>query len=140
MRMLGRPDLTEDPNLHRPEFWAEPEARDLVDSLFYPWLLDRTKEQVMEEGQAVRIAATAVQTTLEVLADKHLHSRGYWVEADHPEAGRLPYTGPSFRKEGAGWQLKTTAPLLGQHNAAIFTGCLGLSPSELVMLRETGAI
>ena len=140
MQMLGRPDLVKDPKLNRPEFWEEPEATDLVNSLLYPWLYERTKAQVMEEAQAARIAATPFYTMPEVLADEHLRARGYWVEADHPEAGLLPYTGPSFRKEGEGWRLKTTAPLLGQHNEEVLSGHLGFSPGELVLLRETGAI
>ena len=140
MEMVGRPDLVKDPNLHRPEFWGEPEAKDLVDSMLYPWLMERTKQQVMEEAQAARIAGTAGNTTVEVLADRHWHERGYWARADHAEAGSLPYTGPSFRKEGEGWQLKSAAPMLGQHNEEVFTGYLGLSPGELPLLREAGEI
>ena len=140
MEMLGRPDLRDDPDLQRPEYWSQPEAKELVDSLLYPWLMERTKKQVMEEAQAARVAGTALNSTPEVFADRHLKERGYWVEADHPEAGRLPYTGASFRIEGDGWRLRSTAPLLGQHNEQVFVGQLGLSPGELVPLRETGAI
>ena len=140
MEMLGRPDLIDDPELRKPGFWTQPEAKDLVDSLLYPWLMDRTKEQVMQEAQAARIAGTGMNSIPEVLMDAQFNARGFWVEADHPEAGRLPYTGPSYRTEGGPWQLKSTAPLLGQHNEEVLMGSLGFSSGELVILRETGAI
>jgi len=140
MRMVGRPDLIEDPELHKPEFWGKPEAREMVDSVLYPWLMERTKEQVTKEGQAARVAVTPFNNTLEVLRDPHLRARGYWTRARHPEAGVLPYVGPSFRKEGEGWRFKRSAPLLGEHNAEVLSGFLGLSSGELVLLRETGAI
>ena len=140
MEMLGRPDLVQDPELRKPSFWIKPEAKDLVDSLLYPWVLARSKLEVMEQAQEARIACAPVNSTVEMLADKHWHERKYWTEADHPEAGRLPYTGPSYRAEMGGWAFKTTAPLLGQHNLEVFTGMLGLPPGQVALLREGGAI
>ncbi len=140
MDMIGRRDLWDDPDFNRDEFWAEPEAKDRVDALMYPWLMERSKQEIMEAAQKSKVPGTAVNSTVEILEDPHLKARAYWVEADHPEAGRLPYVGPSIRKAGGGWLLKRTAPLLGQHNEEVLSGFLGLSPAELVLLREQGAI
>ena len=94
----------------------------------------------MAEAQAARIACTAYNDPVEVLRDGHLTARGYWTQVGHSEAGTLPYTGPSFRKEGEGWRLRSTAPLLGQHNREVLCGILGLSAAEVATLRDTGAI
>lgn len=140
VKMLGRPDLVNDPELRKPSFWIKPEAKDLVDSLLYPWVLARTKQEVMEAAQESRIACAPVNSTIEVLADEHWQEREYWAEADHTAVGRLPYTGPSYRAEMGGWALKTPAPLLGQHNVEVYVGLLGFAPGEVVLLRAEGAI
>lgn len=140
LEMLGRADLIGDPTISKVGFWSQPEAGELVDSLLYPWLLERTRKQVFEEAQSARIASSGINLTTEVLENEHLRSRGYFVEANHPVAGTLPYTGPNFRTENSAWQLKTTAPLIGQHNEDLFLGMMGFSRGELVLLRETGAI
>lgn len=140
MEMVGRSDLINEPELQDSEFWGSEAAAELVASLFYPWVLERTKQEVMEAGQAAKVPVTPVNSTLEVLADAHLNARGYFVEAEHPDAGSLPYTGPSVRKLGEGWQLRCTAPRLGQHNQEVFGGYLGFATGEMVLLREMGAI
>ena len=108
--------------------------------MFYPWLLDRTKQQVMEEAQAARIATTAINNPVEVLSDPHFRARNFFRRAGHPEAGALPYAGPSFSIEGEGWELRSTAPLLGQHNREVYTGRLGLSSLDLSQLRAEEVI
>ena len=140
MDMVGRPDLKADQRFHDPGFWSTPEAKEEMDVLFYPWLIERTKQQAFEEGQKHRIACCPVNTAADVLTDPHLNARGFFQHADHPEAGLLPYTGPSFRLEREGFALRSTAPLLGQHNSEVLGGRLGLSPQECTILRATGCI
>ena len=69
-----------------------------------------------------------------------LNARGFFVEVDHPVAGKAKYAGmgPIF-SEGE-FQIRRPAPLLGQHNAEIFCDELGMSSQELVSLRAMGAI
>src|SRR5207245_147920 len=100
------------------------------------------KKQVMHDAQNARIAAMPVNSALDVLKDPHLRARRYWEYASHPEAGRLPYTGPSWRMHNnpKSWQLQRVAPMLGQHNVEVFTGMLGLSRQDLVVMRSEGAI
>jgi formyl-CoA transferase len=38
------------------------------------------------------------------------------------------------------WQLRRRAPLIGEHNEAIYGGELGLSRAELAVLMAAGAI
>ena len=54
--------------------------------------------------------------------------------------GRLRVPGEMFRLPECPWSLRRAAPMLGEHNAEVYGGELGVSSGELVRLRELGAI
>jgi crotonobetainyl-CoA:carnitine CoA-transferase CaiB-like acyl-CoA transferase len=59
----------------------------------------------------------------------------------HPELGRsFVYPGPAARYSQSPWRISRRAPLIGEHNAEIFCGELGLSKAELVVLAESGVV
>ena len=70
----------------------------------------------------------------------HLEARDFFVEVDHPVAGRARYPGMAVRLPGETITASRPAPLLGQHNSEIFGEELGYTPEDLVSLRQTGAI
>ncbi|MNC95140.1 Succinyl-CoA:(R)-benzylsuccinate CoA-transferase subunit BbsF [compost metagenome] len=77
----------------------------------------------------------------ELLADEHLHDRGFWKEVEHPELGRsFVYPGAAAIYNGTPWQISRRAPLIGEHNAEIFCDELGLSRRELTVLAENRVI
>jgi formyl-CoA transferase len=82
-----------------------------------------------------------VQSPLEVVNCPHLAERGSFVELPHPAVGALNYPGAGFLIDGvnplAGGR---AAPRLGEHNAAIYAGELGLSTEDLTMLRTAGVV
>jgi CoA:oxalate CoA-transferase len=94
----------------------------------------------MEQAQAVRVLATAVNTPEDVLRDRHFQARGFFVEVDHPSTGRVAQPGPPFRMGETPWCIRRCAPHLGQHNEEVYRGLLGLSNEELMVLREQGVI
>ncbi len=139
-QMVDRPDLLDDPRFQDPTSFRTPEVKEEFDGIFYPWLLDRTKKEVSETAQHHRLAVTPVNDTVDVLNDEHLNYRGFFVDGEHPEAGRLPHCGPAIFLDGQGFSLRSTAPLLGQHNGEVYRGLLGFSSSELDSLRDQGAV
>jgi crotonobetainyl-CoA:carnitine CoA-transferase CaiB-like acyl-CoA transferase len=70
----------------------------------------------------------------------HLRERGFFVEVDHPLAGRAEYPGMGPRLSDMEFQVRRPAPLLGQHNLEIYGDELGYSAQELAQLRATGVI
>lgn len=78
------------------------------------WCLGQEKIDLMERCEAARIPVTAFMEVSELLAHEHFRGRGAFVEADHPVAGTLTYTGAPWRMRN-GHALRTTAPLLDQH-------------------------
>ncbi|MFO7963236.1 MAG: CoA transferase [Desulfobacterales bacterium] len=132
--MLGQPDLMERfPNIFDMERQGEFEAT------YLPWFLERTKQEAMETAQKQGVFVVKVNTARDVMEDSHFNERNFFVEGDHPAAGRLKYPGPPFRPEKTPWKLKTTAPLLGQHNEEIY-GAIGYNRKDLLRLAAAGTI
>lgn len=117
---IGDPELDElfariaqDPSL-----LARPETKEAIDASLYPWLLDRTKQEVMETAQRHKWPVTALKTPVEVLEDEHFVQRGFFTPVDHPTAGRVVHPGAPFHVAD-GWELRTPAPRLGQHTEEV---------------------
>ena len=69
-----------------------------------------------------------------------LRDRGFFVEVDHPEAGRAEYPGMGPSLSGMEFDIRRPAPLLGQHNSEVFCQELGYTGEDLVNLRGLGVI
>jgi formyl-CoA transferase len=61
-----------------------------------------------------------------------------FVTVDHPRRGRITIPGWPVRMSGSHVPV-TAAPLLGEHNGAVY-GELGLDEPELTRLRDEGVI
>ena len=69
-----------------------------------------------------------------------LTAREFFVEVNHPVAGKAKYAGLAPELSESEFQVGRPAPLLGQHNVEIYCQELGYSSQELVSLRATGVI
>lgn len=109
--MVGHPRLLE------PALLAEMTGHaDEIDAILDEWLRDKTRREVVELAQAMRLPFTEVFEPGEVMTDpKHLERESF-VEVDHPGAGRLRQPGAPVRMPATPWQTGP-APMLGQHNA-----------------------
>jgi len=135
---LGEPRLL-DPKFStrqsRAENWEE--LRDLVAPKLAQW----NNLDLMRETMARGLVIGLVQSPEQVVNSPHLAERGCFVEFDHPETGTLKYPGPGFFFDGANpMQSTRAAPRLGEHNAEIYCGRLGLSHEELGRLQAAGVV
>lgn len=112
---------------------------DEFDEAVGPWFLEREKKEIVETGQEWRVPVAYVNDCSDLLVDPQYEDRGFWTEIDHPEAGKLPYAISPFRMSETPAQLHR-APLLGEHNAEIYCGRLGMSNEDIVRLRGDGVI
>jgi benzylsuccinate CoA-transferase BbsF subunit len=86
----------------------------------------------MELLQSKGVPAGVVQNSRDVLDnDPHLKARGYYVYLDHPETGRAAHDGAPFRLSKTPGELRTPAPLLGEHNDYVAKEILGMSDDEV---------
>ena len=133
VELMKNPELGE--RIRYPEDMFEVEIKEEIDVMFYEWLLQRNKREVMEECQAAKWFCTAVLTPKDVVEDPHFKERSYWKETEHPVTGKQIYPGAPIKAEGA-WKIRRPAPLLGQHNEEIFGQQLGYSVEELKNFKD----
>ena len=74
-----------------------------------------------------------------LLSDPGHEARGFWVGVDHPEAGHLTYPGAPVLMSEVAWQT-SRAPMLGEHNEAVYHGELGYPLRDLAELVENGIV
>ena len=119
--MLGREDLLEDPRYAPPMGQLSLEGmEEFENTVWLPWIMERTRQQIVEECQSYEILSGAINTIDDVVDhNPQADFRQYFVDAEHPVAGKQRYTGAPVMTEGHWWKLKTTAPTLGQHTHEI---------------------
>lgn len=135
--------LMEMPELRERPGWETPLDReqhvDEIRSVIVSWLKDKNMTEVFHTAEELRLPITPVPNIGQILELAQHQDRAYFVDIDHPVAGKLTYPGPFFRLCETPWRAGC-APLLGEHNEEIYSSHLGYSKENLVRLRETGII
>jgi crotonobetainyl-CoA:carnitine CoA-transferase CaiB-like acyl-CoA transferase len=83
------------------------------------------------------VPAGAVFDTLELMNDPSLAERGIMQTIEHPTTGNVIMPAWPVRFDGVPPKVKPS-PLLGQHNAEVLGGWLGIAASEVEALRAEG--
>lgn len=135
---VGRPELKNDPrytpNHERVKRMTE------VDEIVESWTRTKSRDEAIAILRQFRVPSAPVRNLREVIGDKHMHQRGMLEEIDHPELGRITVPTSPLRFHGADKVETTPSPTVGQHNAEVYAGWLGLSEDEIGALKSEGAI
>ena len=125
---IGRPDLV-DSYYGSAIGQTDLDARDEFEStIWLPWLLERTMDEVVETGQSNEMLITPIVTIDQAVDHSpQLSFREYFVEVDHPEAGKFRYPGAPIFNDKGWWSIQMPAPTLGQHNKEALEGEAGIS-------------
>ncbi|MFO1081475.1 MAG: CoA transferase [Reyranellaceae bacterium] len=115
-------------------------AEDRLEQAIAAWTRGRSPDEAMAALQAAGIAAGAVRHPAELLDDPHLQARGYWQWLDRAHVGRHPQPSPPYRESQGPLPVRTPAGTLGQSNADVLKGLLGLSDDDLRRLEEDKVI
>ena len=76
----------------------------------------------------------------DLVRDKNLRNRNFWIDIDHPELGvKLPYPRQFAEMSAQSISTRFRAPLIGEHNGEVY-GEIGLSLKDLVALKQAGVI
>lgn len=145
----GRPmevwaEFLEEPGLLEAKF-ASRQSRlenwEDLHNLVAPKLSQWNNLDLMQETMGRGLVVGLVQSPVQVVESPHLAERGFFVELEHSEVGTLKYPSAGFLMDGSNpMQTARAAPRLGEHNAEILGGELGLSTEELGVLRAARVI
>jgi CoA:oxalate CoA-transferase len=111
---------------------------DEFDAILARYLMAHDKAEILRESQARKLPVGVVLTPGELLCDPHYSAREFFVDIDHPVAGRLTYPSTSMRWSKTPWQAGR-APLLGEHSRAVYED-LGVSADRQAELRQRHVI
>jgi crotonobetainyl-CoA:carnitine CoA-transferase CaiB-like acyl-CoA transferase len=104
------------------------------------WAKHYKKEKLFQQLQENTLAAAPVNTSEDLVHSAQMEARGFFAEVEHPEAGKLRQPTVPYKFSKTPLKAERAAPLLGQHNEAVYCGWLGYSKEELVKLKESGII
>ncbi len=111
---------------------------DLIDHAIRSWAATLDHNHAAAALQARGVSAAPVMQNWEICSDNHLNGRGFFVPIAHPEAGTHAWPGFPWRLSATPGRVFAHAPLFAEHNAAVFSGLLGLSATEIAALYEAG--
>ena len=136
--LMGDPDWANEEifsdRLKRAENW------EALEIFLREWVGEQTVLDLYRKAQDKRVPFAPVSTMGDLLNSEHLKSRGFFVELTHPVAGTHKYPGAPLKYGATPWQIRMPAPLLGQHNAEILGGRLGLDAQRLSQLKTKAVI
>jgi len=104
------------------------------------WMLGQKKEDIHHKGAKKGIPMGPINSAKEIMENEQYAARGYFVEVEHPEAGKYKYAGWPYQMTASPPCACRPAPLLGQHNQEVICDILGYSPAAFSRLQRSGAI
>jgi crotonobetainyl-CoA:carnitine CoA-transferase CaiB-like acyl-CoA transferase len=96
--------------------------------------------ELFEAGKREGVPIAPIQNIENFYNSPHTKAREYFVEVDHPVAGKADYPGPPYKWSETPAEIQRPAPCLGEHNEEIYCRELGFSKEDLVALRGAGVL
>jgi crotonobetainyl-CoA:carnitine CoA-transferase CaiB-like acyl-CoA transferase len=136
---VGRPEWAADPRFTTHH--ARGEHQTLLDDLIAQWTSERAAADVLAAMDGAGVPAGRIYTARDIAQDPHYAARGMIVEQHQPSLGEaVPMPGVVPKLSATPGTLHAPAPALGEHNAAVYGGLLGLAPAEIAHLAAEGVI
>jgi crotonobetainyl-CoA:carnitine CoA-transferase CaiB-like acyl-CoA transferase len=137
-RLIGRPDLQEDPALQSVE--GRWERHDAIDAAIRSWSTRQEPEAAALALQELGVAAAPVRHTEELIADPHLEERGFFIDLVRKYSGPQRQAGVAIIQDGVRLGARTPAPTLGEHSWPILEAHTDVSKRAYELLIDEGVI
>ena len=138
--LIERPDLFARVEPELPPNQQPPEVIEELETAYGQWLMEHDKLDVIARAQELRMLSGAVLTIEDLVTDPHYRDRGGWDTIDHPVAGTFQYPGRPLIMSASPRPQPRPAPLLGEHNEAVYIDELGIDRDELARLNAAGVV
>ena len=137
-RALDHPDWTRDARFE--DRHSRVRHRRDLDRHVAEWTRQHTTQEVTGLLQQHGVAAMPVMSIEGQFMDPHLQERQAFAEVDHPHVGAEWVYGMPWLLSDTPGSVRTSAPLLGQHNEYIFLELLGMPADEMKCLRAAEVV
>jgi crotonobetainyl-CoA:carnitine CoA-transferase CaiB-like acyl-CoA transferase len=94
-----------------------------------------TMRELFEAGRREGVPIAPILSIADFYNSPHTKAREYFVEVDHPMAGKADYPGPPYKWTETPATMRRPAPCIGEHNEEVYCQELGLSRDDLAALR-----
>ncbi|MFC1941632.1 CaiB/BaiF CoA transferase family protein [Chloroflexota bacterium] len=127
------------------EKWRDRDERlkgiDHVADVLERWTLAHTVSELVEKGQLMRFPWAEVSSIPELLSNRQLSERNYFVEIECTDTGgKYKAPGVPCRLSRSPWQVGDRSSGAGEHNLDIYQREMGLSIEEIEGLTREGVI
>jgi crotonobetainyl-CoA:carnitine CoA-transferase CaiB-like acyl-CoA transferase len=137
-RCMGRDDWLVDPRLSTHEQrWAHV---DELNAALAAWIESLPVDELCARLDEARLAYSFIYSIEDIMNDPHYQARGTIASVPDPKIGPVRMAGVVPRFSDTPEQPIAPAPDLGQHNAEIYGGLLGLSPERIAALTQAGVL
>jgi len=137
---IGRPELGEDERFRGVR--GRLEHSDEINGIIGAWVGERTTAEVIEAlgPDGASIPCAPVHTVDQLLTHPQLLAREMVRRLPHPKLGEVVAPGVVPKLSATPGTVRRLGPELGEHNAEIYRGLLGLDDAELARLRSLQVI
>jgi crotonobetainyl-CoA:carnitine CoA-transferase CaiB-like acyl-CoA transferase len=84
------------------------------------WMKQQKKDDIHHRAAKAKIPIGPFNTAADLMVNEQYQARGYFIEIEHPVAGKYAYPGWPYQMTASPPGINRPAPLLGQHNKEIF--------------------
>ena len=135
---IGRPDLADDPRFQTNKVRVT--NRDALHAIIGDWFGQKTASEIREILEPRGLPFGMVYNAQDILEDPHNKARRNFVEIEDPDIGTVKVQNVIPRLSETPGRILSGAPKLGEHNAEVYGGLLGLSEEEMELLKTEGII
>ena len=135
---MGRAELAGDPRYATHTARGQHQAE--LDALIADWTRTQDREPLGHLLDEAGVPRGDIYRAPEMLEDAHFKARDAIVSVMHPTLGQMRMQNVAPRLSETPGQVRTPGPELGQHNAEVLGGLLGLDAQRLARLIEAGVI
>jgi crotonobetainyl-CoA:carnitine CoA-transferase CaiB-like acyl-CoA transferase len=137
MRVVGRPDLADDPALASNDGRVRSNA--LLDAAIAAWSSQRTMDEILARLDEADVPAGRIYSVADIVDDPHYAAREMILRTELPGDVTVKMPGITPKLSDTPGAVKWSGPTLGQHTDEVLTG-LGLQAGDIAELRRSGAV
>ncbi len=138
-KVMGAPELAYDDRFNTipKRKQRHVELKEIIEE----WTKDKSVDELVDMLLDAGVPAAPIYGIDQLVKDPHIaKAREMFVDVKHPKAGDTTLTGCHIKLYDTKPEIKTPAPLLGQHNEEVYCGWLGYSKEKLERLKEQAII